>query len=91
VNGPQRIIANCAGSRESNVNDGSPTLQFVVSVTMKNIGRANGNTRRTRFDERKTGVIINGVIGQKYFLAAAAPHVQRGEVVQSTGGRNSSE
>src|ERR1700730_12322526 len=91
LNGLQRIITNCAGRRESNVNDGIPALQFVMSVAMKNIGRANGNTRRTRFHKRKPGVIIHGVIGQKYFLAAAAPHVERGEVVQSTCGRDSSK
>jgi hypothetical protein len=73
------------------VNDGTPALQFVVSGTMKNIGRAHRNTRCTRFDQRKTGVIINGIIGQKYFLATAPSHIQRGKVVQSTGGRNASE
>src|ERR1700675_661128 len=85
LNGLQRIITNCAGRRESNVNDGSPTFQFVMPVAMKNIGRADGNTSRPRLDERKPCVIINRLIGQKYFLAAAAPHIQRGEIVQSAG------
>ena len=87
----QRIIAHRAASRKSDVNDGSPALQFVVSVTMKKIRRANGDTGCTGFDEREAGVIIHGVVGQKYFLAAAAAHVQSGEIVQSSRGGNSSE
>jgi hypothetical protein len=91
VGGFQGIIAHRAGSRESNVNDGSPALQFVVSVTMKKIRGANGNTGGARLDERKPGVIIDGIVGQKYFLAAAAPHVQGGEIVQSAGCGDSRE
>src|ERR1019366_2341458 len=91
VSGLQRIIAHRAGSREADMNDGSPALQFVVSVTMKKIGGANGNTGRTRLDGREAGMIINRIVGQKYFLAAAPSHVQRGEIVQSTGGGDSTE
>jgi len=87
----QRIIAYRAASRESDVNDGSPALQFVVSVTMKEIRRADGNAGCTRLDERKSGVIVHRLVGQKYFLAAAASHVQRGEIIQSTGGGNAGE
>jgi hypothetical protein len=36
-------------------------------------------------------VIIDGIVGQKYFLAAAPAHVQRGEIVQSTGRGNASK
>src|ERR1700688_3004737 len=91
VGGFQGIIVHRAGSRESDVNNGSPALQFMVSVTMKKIGRADGNTGSTRLDGREPGVIIDGIVGQKYFLAAAASHVQRGEIVQSTGRSNASE
>ena len=73
------------------MNDGRPALQFVVPVAMKKIRRANGNTGGRGFDGGKPRVIIDGIVGQKYFLAAAAAHVQRGEIVQSTGGRNASE
>jgi hypothetical protein len=91
ASGLQRIIAHRAGGPESDVNDRSPALQFVVSVTMKKIRSTNGDAGSTSLNECKTGVIIDGVIGQKYFLAAAPSHVQRGEIVQSTGGGNSSE
>jgi hypothetical protein len=77
VNGLQRIIANCAGSRKSNVNDGSPALQFVVPVAMKKIRCANGNTGGRGFDGGKPRVIIDCIVGQKYFLAAAPAHVER--------------
>ena len=87
----QRIIAHRAGSRQSDVNDGSPALQLVVSVTMKKIRRADGNTGGTGLDEREAGVVIDGIVGQKYFLAAAAPHVQGGEIIQSAGGSDASE
>jgi hypothetical protein len=58
---------------------------------MKNIGRANGNTASGGFDGRKSGVIIHGIVGQKYFLATAPAHVQSGEIVQCTGSGNTSE
>jgi len=63
----------------------------VVSVTMKKIRPADGNTGGTGLDEREAGVIIDDIVGQKYFLAATAPHVQRGEIIQSAGGSDSSE
>lgn len=91
VSGFQRIIAHRAGSRQSDVNDGSPAFQFVVSVTMKKIRRADGNTGCGRLDECKPGVIIDGIVSQKYFLAAAAAHVQGGEIIQSAGGSDSSK
>ncbi len=59
----QRIIAYRAGGRESDVNDGGPALQFVVSVTMKKIGDADGNTGGARLYECKAGVIIDGIVG----------------------------
>jgi hypothetical protein len=59
------------------MNDGSPALQFVVPATMKKIGGANGDNSCTGLDEREPGVIIHGMVGQKYFLASAASHVQR--------------
>jgi hypothetical protein len=58
---------------------------------MKKIRRADGNTGCTRLDERKPGMIIHGLVGQKYFLAAASAHIQSGEIIQSTSGGNSSE
>ena len=91
VSGFQRIITHRAGSRQSDVNDGSPALQFMVPVAMKKIRGADRNTGGARFYECKPCVIIDSVVGQKYFLAAAAPHVQGGEVVQSSAGGNSSE
>ena len=91
MSGLQRIITHRPGRCESDVNDGSPALQFVVSVAMKKIRRANRNTGGRGFDGGKTRVIVDGIVGQKYFLAAAAPHIQRGEIVQGTGGRNPSE
>ena len=87
----QRIVAYRASSGETDVNDGSPALQFVVTVTMEKIGGADGNTGGTCLDEREAGVIIDDVVGQKYFLAAAAPHVQGRKIVQSAGGGDSSE
>jgi len=91
MSGLQSIVAHRAGSRQSDVYDGGPALQFVVPVTMKKTGSADGNTGSTRLDGGEAGVIIDGIVGQKYFLAAAAPHVQRGEIVQSTGRSNASE
>jgi hypothetical protein len=91
VSGLQRIITHRAGSCDSDVHNGRPALQFVVPVAVKKIRCANGNTGGRGFDGGKPRVIIDCIVGQKYFLAAAAAHVQRGEIVQGTGGRNPSE
>ena len=77
VSGLQRIITHRAGGCEPDVNDGGPALQFVVSAAVKKIRCANGNTGGRGFDGGKPRVIIDCIVGQKYFLAAAPAHVER--------------
>jgi hypothetical protein len=52
---------------------------------------ANGNAGGGGFDSGEAGVIIDDIVGQKYFLTPAPPHIQCGEIVQSTCGGNASE
>ena len=81
----QTIVSNGAGSRGGDVNNGSPSFQLVVAGSMKDISRADGNSRTRRLDRRKCRVIIHRFVGQKDLLPPAPPHVQRRKVVQRSG------
>src|ERR1700684_4109676 len=91
MRGLQGIITHRSSSCESNVNDGGPAFQFVVAIAMEKIRGANGNAGGGGFDNGEAGVIIDDIVGQKYFLTPAPPHIQCGEIVQSTCGGNASE
>ena len=73
------------------MNDGGPAFQFVVSIAMEKIRGANGNAGGGGFDSGEAGMIVDSIVGQKYFLTAAPAHIQCGEIVQSTRRGNSSE
>ena len=86
MGGFETVIANRSAAGDADVHDGCPTLKFVVVVAMEKISGADGHASGAGFDEGKTGVIVDGVVGQKNFLAAAAAHVERREVVEGAGG-----
>ena len=82
MGGLKTIISDCAGSGQSDVDDGGPALKLVVAVMMKEVRGANGDASAGRFDCGERGVMVYGVVGEKNFLAAAAAHVECGEVIQ---------
>jgi hypothetical protein len=75
MSGLKAIIADRTGGGQAGVDDGGPTLQAVMMVTVKQVRRADGNGRGSDLDGRKRSVIVHHVIGQQDFLAAAAAHI----------------
>lgn len=85
------IVANGAGGREGRVDDGGPALELVMAVVMEKIGSADGDAGASDFDSREGGMIVDDVVGEENFLAAAAAHVERRGIVQGAGGGDAGE
>lgn len=67
------------------MNDGGPTLELVVTVAVKQIGDSDGGRGAGGFDGCESRVIVDDVVGEEDFLAAATTHVQSGKIVQRAG------
>ena len=78
----ERIVSDGAPGSQTGMHDGGPAFQAVVMVTMKQVGQANGRRSSTGFNGREGRVIINNIVGEKNFIAAAPPEIQCGRVVQ---------
>lgn len=87
----EAVVADGAGSRKPNVNERRPALQLVVSVEVKEIGSADGDTCCCGFDGCEGRLIIHHIISKEDFLPAAAAHIQSGEVIQRARSANSCE
>src|SRR5689334_5891612 len=87
----EAIVAHGAGGRKPNVDERCPSLELVVSVTVKEIGSADGDTGRCGFDRCKSRVIVHHVVGEKNLLPATAAHVQRRKIVQRARCSNTRE
>jgi len=88
MGGFEAVIAHGAGGRKSDVDDGGPTLEFVVAVVVKQIGNADGCSGAGCFDGCEGRMIVDDVVGEKNFLAAAATHIQGREIIECTGSGN---
>ncbi len=91
VGGLKRIVSNRSGARQSDMHERGPALELMVAVAMEKIRGADGKAGSAGFNESKAGVIVHGFIGEKNFLAAAAPHVESGEIVRCARGRHPRE
>ena len=91
MGGLKAIITDGPGCSRTKVDERGPALQFVVAETMKEVGSADGGAGGGDFDERKGGVVIDDIVGEQDFVAAAAAHVERGEVVEGPGSTYSGE
>jgi len=78
----QTIISHGAGCGEADVNDRRPPLERVMAIVVEQIRHADGCGCPRRFDHSERRVIIDDVVGQQDFLAAAATHVQRREIIE---------
>jgi len=78
----QTIISNGSGSRGADMDNGSPSFQLVVAGSMKDVSRADRNSRARRLDRGKCRMIIHSVVGQKDLLPPTPSHVQGRKVVQ---------
>ena len=85
MGGLEAVIADGAGGGKSDVHDGGPALEFVVAVVVEQIGNADGRCGAGGLDDGESRMIIDDVVGEQNFLAAAATHIQGGEIIECTG------
>ena len=78
-------FARGAGGCKSDVNERRPSLELVMSVTVKEIGSADGDTGCCGFDRRKGRVIVHSAVCKENLLPTAAAHVQRRKIVEGAG------
>ena len=91
MNGFQAIISHAAGSSEAGVHDRGPALQTMVVGAVKEVGDADGSNGGGSFDGGESGVIVDNVVGEQRFIAAAAAKIQRREVIESARGADGGE
>lgn len=75
MNSLKAIISHGARSGEAGVDDGGPALEPVVMVVMEEIGNSDGDGGGAGFDRGEGGVIIDDIVRQKNFVAAAAAEI----------------
>ena len=85
MGGLEAVIADSAGGGKSDVDDGGPTLEFVVAVMVEQIGNADGCSGAGSLDGCESRMIVDDVVGEQNFLAAAATHIQGREIIERTG------
>ena len=75
MNSLKAIISHGAAGGEAGVNDGGPALEPVVMVVMEEIGNSDGDGGGAGFDRGEGGVIIDDIVRQKNFVAAATAEI----------------
>lgn len=87
----QAIVAHGAAGPQPNVHVRSPSLQRVMVIAVKQIGRRHRNARSRRFHRRERRVIVHQIVRQQNFLPAALPHIQRRKIIQGARRADSRE
>jgi hypothetical protein len=85
MGGLEAVVAHGAGGGKSDVDDGGPALEFVMAIVVEQIGNADGGSSAGCFDDCESRMIIDDVVGEQNFLAAAATHIQGREIIECTG------
>ncbi len=85
MSGLQAIISHGSGSSKAGVDDGGPAFQPMFMVAVEEVGDGNGCCSGGGLDGGECGVIVDNVVGEQRFVAAAAAEVERGEVIESAG------
>ncbi len=85
MGGFEAVVADGAGGGKSDVDDRGPALEFVMAVVVEQVGNADGRCGAGCFDGCESRMIIDDVVGEENFLAAAATHIEGREIVERTG------
>ena len=65
------------------MHDRGPAFQAMVMGAVKEVGDADGCNGGGSFDGGESAVIVDNVVGEQSFIAAAAAKIQSGEVIES--------
>jgi hypothetical protein len=87
----QRVVANRAARRDSDVNGRSPALQAVMPGAMEQVGDADGSRRSRRLDPSKQRMVVHNGVCQESFINAAAAKIECRSVVQAAPRANARE
>ena len=91
MNGLQTIISHGAGSSQAGVHDRGPAFQAMVMGAVKEVGDADGCNGGGSFEGGESAVIVDNVVGEQRFIAAATAKIQSGEVIKSAGSPDGGE
>src|SRR5947208_13744773 len=78
----QAVIAYRAAGRQAAVHQRGPAFEFVVTVAMKKIGRADGDPGRCGFNGGKGRMIVHDIVGQENLLPAPPALIQSRKIVE---------
>src|ERR1700674_806832 len=78
----QRVVANRAARRDSEMNRGSPPLQAMMAGAMEQVRDADRSGRRRQLDPCKQRMVIHNGVCQENFIDAAPPEIERRSVVE---------
>src|SRR5579864_2009884 len=87
----QRVVANRAARRDSEMNRGSPAFQAMMAGAMEQVGDADRGSRRRHLDPSKQRMVIHNGVRQEDFIDAAPPEIKRRSVIQGAPRANARE
>src|SRR5579864_1123464 len=87
----QRVVANRAARRDSEMNRGSPAFQAMMAGAMEQVGDADRGSRRRHLDPSKQRMVIHNGVRQEDFIDAAPPEIERRSVIQGAPRANARE
>src|SRR5882757_7525168 len=77
MGGLEAVVTHGTCGGESDVDEGSPALEFVVAVAVEQIRYADRGGGTGGFDRRESRMVVDNLVGQQDFLAPTMAHVER--------------
>jgi hypothetical protein len=78
----QTIISHGPGCRHPYVQDGSPALQFVMAVAVKQVRNGNRGACSRGFNRCERSMIVHYIVRQQNPLPPATPEIQRRKIIK---------
>jgi hypothetical protein len=87
----QEVVADGPAYTHSNVRNGNPALQAMVTGAMEKIRDANGSRCSSQFNAHKEWPVVDDAIGEEPFIISVDAQVAGGSIVQHARGPDSRE
>src|SRR5258708_7371943 len=87
----QRVVANCAARRDSDMNGRSPPLQSMMPGAMEEVGDADRSCRSRHLNPCKQRMVIHDGVRQENFVNAAPAEIESRSVVEGAPRANARE
>lgn len=79
----QRVVSYDAEAGDADVADGEPAFELMVPGAMQEVREAHGSERSGRFQAGECSGVVDDIVGDKNFFAAAGQEVSGGSVVEA--------